>query len=298
MSMAYGGVRGDTLWVYDGRLRRITFVAPTLELLRTVSWPTTPIVLQTGQRSIQFDEVYANAVTHDGAIYASLTLREPQPGFPMGVNRRGIVEMDGSVRRIIAAYEPGPSEYRIERPNVIAAGRFPFAVLPYFETNGTGSHYGLVLTSVEGPEAGTFEVVSLNADGDSVYARRYPFEVVALPASVADSSINAAATAWDSRVAGMGDAYRALAWVPPMYPPVEGLVVGGDGSMWIRLRPNDEATSQYLVLAPNGDSYGQATFEGDVQIMSATQHEAWGVIVDELDVHSIVRYSVEVGSQE
>jgi hypothetical protein len=136
----------------------------------------------------------------------------------------------------------------------------------------------------------------MDAEGDTVYSRRVPFDVVALPSVVADSAIDATVTTMESRIPGMGGPYRDLAWVPPMYPPVEDLVVGTDGSIWIRLRPQDQGTSRYLVLRPDGAPHGEATLPGDVRLMTANLREAWGVVVDELDVQSVVKYSVAQGT--
>ncbi|MEX1257154.1 MAG: hypothetical protein WEG36_06005 [Gemmatimonadota bacterium] len=299
LNLVYGGLRSDTLWVYDGRQRRVTFISPELNFLRTAPGVTGPIFLRSAEHAVEFEGVSFQAMTADGAIYASLTLRTAQPGFPLEptLNRRGIVESDGTVRRLIATYDGGPSNYRIEMPNVIAGGRFPFPILPFMEISSDGSHYGQVLTSVEGPDAGTFQVISLDAEGDTVYSRRVPFDIVELPSVVADSVIDAAVTTMESRISGMGEPYRDLAWVPPMYPPVEDLVVGTDGSIWIRLRPRDEGTSRYLVLRPDGAPHGEATLPGDVRLMTASIREAWGVIVDELDVESVVKYSVAQGTR-
>ncbi len=83
-----------------------------------------------------------------------------------------------------------------------------------------------------------------------------------------------------------------------MYPPIEEFLVGRDGSAWFRLRESDDSGSVYRILDPSGEPYGQVRFPRDVSIEAADLNSAWGVFADELDVQSVVRYTISDGGGE
>ena len=54
----------------------------------------------------------------------------------------------------------------------------------------------------------------------------------------------------------------------------------------------------YRILDPSGEPYGEVLFPRDVSIEAADLNSAWGVFADELDVESVVRYTISGGREE
>ena len=81
-------------------------------------------------------------------------------------------------------------------------------------------------------------------------------------------------------------------WTPSFYPPVEDFVIGRDGSAWLGLRSLPDSVSVYRVLDPSGEPYGEVRFPDAVDVEVADLHTVWGVVADEYDVESVVRYGI------
>jgi hypothetical protein len=273
----------------------MSFISPAREVARTERWITGEgATLTTATGTTRYISVTPSAVYADGSVHAMLesedALQLPLPAdFPIP---HGIVGPDRVVRRIVAEYPFGRSRFQIVHGGGELHTTAPFPLLPSYATSQDGHSTALAEVAVDGADAGTIRVTRFDAVGDTVYARRYPFVAVPIPAAVADSAIRARADQIEEFVPGLGGAYRAGAWVPPVYPPVEGLVSGRDGSVWIRWRTTPERGSHYLVLDPRGDPAGEVFLPGNVQIRVADLAQIWALITDDLDVQSIVRYEV------
>jgi hypothetical protein len=121
-----------------------------------------------------------------------------------------------------------------------------------------------------------------------VYSRTYPVALTEIPTVVADSAMEAAAAALGS----LRGAYRSMVPSPRVFPPVEDLVVGNDGSMWIQLRSAEPQETRYEVLDPVGDQVGVITLDRDVRIAAATSSHVWAIATDSLDVESVLKFAI------
>ena len=80
-------------------------------------------------------------------------------------------------------------------------------------------------------------------------------------------------------------------YVPGTFPPVEGVVVGMDGSVWLE-RTDDGGPLAWLGLGPDGSVLGGCETSQRTRILATTSDRVWGSTTDELDVPYIVRYDV------
>jgi hypothetical protein len=71
---------------------------------------------------------------------------------------------------------------------------------------------------------------------------------------------------------------------------VETAVVADDGSVWLGLQGH--SPPQWLVLDSAAAPVARVTGEPTLRILVIREGEVWGVIRDELDVPSLVRYRV------
>jgi hypothetical protein len=277
------GLIGDTLWVVDGRQSRVTFIdTETLELVRTMPLPL----------GVEFSGRWLGflGITPHGSIYAWLT------GDSFDNVGHVITDIDGSAMRVIADFPPDPEVYRYQRsdgPGLLFRMPRPFSQRHFFSLNDDATRYAYVWASIEGPDAGTYRVDAWDARGDTVYSRTYPFALTEIPVAVADSAIEASAAFFGRNYnAGVAAAYSDMVPSPQVLPPVNDLVVGNDGSMWIQLRSLDPQENRYEVLDPVGDPVGVVTLDRDMQIAAATASHVWAIATDSLDVESVVKFAI------
>src|SRR5690606_4074299 len=77
--------------------------------------------------------------------------------------------------------------------------------------------------------------------------------------------------------------------IPSTHSPVNDIVIGMDGRIWVSLRP-DHGGTPWLVLDPDGEPEMRVTLPANTRLMVADDRCVWGLEVDELGVESIVRY--------
>ncbi len=277
---------GDTLWVDDPMLNRLTFFRSDGSLVRTVGLPAR------GHMPGSFEdagELSVRALRSDGTIMAKVTESPEDPG------RFVRVTPEGGILEVLAEdWDPDGSWVTVHRSGGRSTVGLPFAAARMSRVYPDGSRLVFVSAEVEGEEAGTFRVVVVGLGGDTLVARRYPCDVVQIPRRVGDSVIAARARELRGRRSGteVAAAFERHARVPLMYPPIWDVLVGRDGTIWIHLRRTEEG-DPFLVLDPHGLPIGRVVLGENAVVSVAERGWIWTVEWDEFDVHSIVRYRVE-----
>lgn len=298
---------GDTLAIYDSRLRRFTLVAPDLSVLRTVrvTPPARPAPADQ-HRFPEFLTVSPRALYADGSLQAFLGAGSG-PAASAWVDSYSYfrVRSDGVIANAIARHASPdhlPYAYFHRFPDGSARGRlFPFVSQPQYHTSADGRTSVLITTSSTDEEA-TFRVTMFRHTGDTIYSRQYRVGGAPIPRAVADSAVAAVAASlrrggpmvpWtdvELRVAASAWEDRAREHMPRVYPPIDGgVVIASNGSLWIPLRYTGQRRSHY-VLDPAGDPLGTADLPRNVSVMVADAEHVWGLELDEFDIPSIVRY--------
>jgi hypothetical protein len=155
-----------------------------------------------------------------------------------------------------------------------------------------GTRIATATAAVRDATEGTFAVTMLDASGDTVYARAYPFEGIQIPAELADSAWNEAVERTKGDPPEVLAALRAAGPIPPVYPPLLQLIVGRDGSAWLRMRkPGLEPEERFwLILDPAGAPYGSVIVPRNIFITTVDLSNIWAFELDDNDVQSIVRF--------
>jgi hypothetical protein len=292
------GWLGDTLWVSDGRLRRVTFISPDLSVARTANLPHSagPRPADIG-RYPEFRVVIPWAMQPDGTLAAALV----GPGGPLADQWNGQwtwyfhLTQEGRIVRAIGrepdSGHPDYSYYPTLSDGSVRGWPFPFVYRPRWVWSPAGDRAAYVFAGQTEGGAAIVGAVMLNATGDTIFEARYPMTGEQLPRSVADSAIAAIAST------RLGDAAsvwirQAEAHIPAVFPPVEpGSFIGNDGRLWVRLRSTPVAT-RYLLLNAHGQQTGTVTVPSNVTLRTADATHAWGVELDDHDVPSLVRYRI------
>jgi hypothetical protein len=145
-------------------------------------------------------------------------------------------------------------------------------------------------------QGGTYTLSVFRPNGDTVLVRSYPFHGVPIPRSVADSAV-AAEKRGASGHEGPGNVdamFQRLARerMPPVYSPVQSLILGLDETIWITLRDSADVR-RTLVLDGRGEQIGSVETSTRVRIRQATATRVWALELDDDGLASVVRYRVQ-----
>jgi len=263
---------GDTLQVFDGRLRRFTFITPELRLGHTL--PDMPL-LTLARRT-------------DGSLLAL----ESTGSQPPVIAR---IDADGDARQTVM---PIPADEGGQARFGGGTVRLPFGNLPQYAVAPDGERVAVAMATLDGAEAETFLLTVADAHGDTLVARRYAFEGEPIPRAEGERAIDerievlraipGAADDWTTEAVA---ALRREAVIPPFHPPFTDLMIATDGSIWIEHRER-AGQRAYSVVAADGDPVGQVLLPKDSRVGAATLEQIWVLERDELGVQSVVVYTV------
>ena len=288
---------GDTLWVGDFSLNRITLISTEPAFIRTLP----PF---TGARPAPEDEARFPTISgfFPSALYSGDRLLVSASGGEVFEGRAYfLVSRDGIVERMVLRVPQEDPERRIivaEAGGITTYHSVPFSPRQHHTVAPDGSRLGTLTTDISGPEAGTFRVSIYDALGGEIFSRAYPFQGVPIP----DQAVDSAFQPRPARTRGPGSdrppptlprsVERELrSRVPPVYPPVYEILLGSDGRTWIRLYRGD-GREEWLILDADGDPQGRVVIPVGIRVYVATASHVWGLESDEFDVESIVRYRV------
>jgi hypothetical protein len=273
----------DTLWVGDRGLNRLTFVSANQTLIRSVLIPDKARFRgATTAGDFAFDFLIVYTVLSDGNVISA------------GQTRDGLAALirmtsDGIVLDTVAVQTLPGSSGTVWFPGGGNASP-PFSNIAYTAASPDGRLIVVAKASLEGNDAGTYTVTVVTVEGDTLYHRRYPFSGVEIPRAAADSAIEAMARRLSPANAAI---YRREASIPPVYPPLRGVVISSDGSVCVRLRDTKDGRP-YVLLDAAGALRGEITLPFNSTVAAASANSIWVLEQDENDVQSIVRYRVSI----
>lgn len=300
-SLGLVGWVADTLWVYDIRIQRLTFVSPAGEYERSVSlpWAMSGDTITAAGVTGRMGFASPLALFTDGTMLAEarlMPLNEQQPDSDWPARVFVLATFDGDARLV-----QQPPSYEDERWFMTVAGfgrSIPFAGRPLFAVSPDGQRFAHLVTEVTSSEGGTYTLSMFNGSGDTAFVRSYPFRGVPIPQSAADSAIEAERNTGGRE--GPSDLNERFARVarermPPVYAPVQAMVLGLDGTTWLTLRDSDEGRV-VLVLDATGDVIGRVVLPERATLRQATRSQIWVTQADANGLVSVVRYRVHGGA--
>ena len=281
------GWRADSLWIYDVRLGRVTVLAPSRELARTirVRGDVRPRPEDVGRIPRAGFSLVVGLRPNDTFIRHALPFREDIPEDFGGDNFFAISDSAGTVLQVLARLST-------EGRYVVASGSstsVPFANVPVHAVSSDGGSIGIAHVDLDEPEP-MLTVHLVGAEGATLFKRRFPVETVPLTGGARDSVFNAVATRLNNQE--LVDAVSARLDATEVFPPLRQMIVGRDGTVWIALAERD-GTRPHLVLAADGEPLGRVELTGSSRIAEAEESRIWVIERDEYDVESLVRYRID-----
>lgn len=221
---------GDTLWVLDNRLRRITHLSSRGVLIRSSPVPT---VLQPGDGLRTIGDLRAPrllAVFPDGTFLmrAVRIVAAPAGAGPAVGGVRSVllkVGLTGDVQRLLAEEPENPCRLRTQTAEMI----IPLCPEPIVAVAPNGSRIAFLTMVVDGANS-SYSVAVFGVSGETVFARRFPATVESVPQERRDT-ILAEMRSGEAVFRQMLGTIR----IAKHFPPVTRLQVSANGDVWIGL---------------------------------------------------------------
>lgn len=282
------GFRGDTLWVTDPLQMRVTFFRTDGRVVRTAG-----AVLR-GTRD-WMPAIPEHVLAHGASLVLPAAVEEPDGAAGQPVLH---VAPTGQARTV-DRHGLGNRMMRIELGSGRVSLSQPWDDTPLLAAAPDGSSFVTVhRAAATSAGEGRFRVTRFSPAGDTVYSRTYRYTPRRMPSGWRDT--------WTDSLAGFlargpgiprGTAVQALRrelYVPAHMPPVSAVLVGTDGTVWLRREdPGEGETVRWLVLDARGGVAASVVAPRELRAMQARRDAVWGITWDDLDVPYVVRYRVQ-----
>jgi hypothetical protein len=152
----------------------------------------------------------------------------------------------------------------------------PFPNEPRTTASPSGDRVVTAVAHIPSSEGGVIKVSSIGVRGDTAWTRELPFRGRPIPRDMAVAAIEDQARELTTTVCGSDYpvAYRAgaLALTPPARPPLQNLLVGLDGSVWVEAMFDVGPT--WTILNRNGEVRGTLFIPG-ATLLGADRDRIW-----------------------
>jgi hypothetical protein len=287
------GWRGDTLWVADPPQTRISLFRQDGTFVRAISFSRAAPVTN-GRHHIP------GSLLADGSVLGFwqaplFHIAGPRPvtvpmvrftsrGDPIGLlalrehrNEFGVIE-EGTSR----TYFPQP-----------------FTDSPLIAVAPDGSGVVIVRRNAAArPDSTVFSVQGIDPSGRVSLARNYRYKPVPLSADAVERAVErqigglAASRIRTPEAAVVSRQTREKLYRPRFLPPVTRVVVGRDGTIWLRREDLGRDMAWWHVLDSRGRIIARAWVPANLRVEYADRTHIWGVELDELDVPTLVKYRI------
>ena len=293
------GFLADTLWVADRGLMRITLFDPSGAVIET-------ILLGVDEGA---SNVVPSTLLSDGSALGSMFESPPARKIDWSALRSAVVRVSrgGVVADTLELLRVGPLWIESE------AGSYymyqPLNDSPWWVPVPGGE--GIVV--VDGPAASrdtdtTVDVLWIGVGGARL-RRTIPYQPVPVPASFRDSireegiSKIAGARGYSAATgepvasgSSRSDAEKLIdeqLFQPRFFPPVTGILVGRDGTVWLRREETTEGDMKWEAVNREGTEWGSVPVPRNLRLVAVEGDRVWGVLTDEIGDFQLVRYRVE-----
>lgn len=246
------GTHGNNLWVWDPLLRRMTIVTSS-GVEKAIAVPT---ILRLADASEEPWRVIQVLATTGAESY----LAQVASGEDTGIAE---VSFTGHPNRLVLQLPRGPASLPLLAGGFGLNGDL-FGANPHFATSPGGKVLGVVSTEFTGPRRGMVTVATYSADGEPMPEWRAQMSTARMRRGALDSVLQPYLRRLPLAI---GAELRVQAYVPSFVPPVTGVVIGEDGSVWVGIRQPKGSPPRFLLIEPTGVVAGLVTLPCDSKLI-------------------------------
>jgi hypothetical protein len=285
------GWRGDTLWVADGSLNRVTLFPPG---------GRAPVVIGGPARRGPVGTRVPIPAT-GGHWFTIRQTRPPQQPDAQSKQELLVLDTDWSEKVRLATFNEGPGMFKVPLGGnqEIRLGAHPFADHPLAVMSPRGMDVTIVRRELP-PRNGAPRVYTLTRvrfPADTVFHRQIGAPAVRITKETRDAVVQdyASVESIQRRFGSASTTRAALADgfpFPAFHPPVSDMTVGLDGRTWVRGPDDQIGPVRWQVFDNTGRLVANVTGDRRISMAAPDATGMWGVVRDDLDVHYLVRYSL------
>lgn len=287
------GLLGDTVWVLDLRLQRLSLFSRDGRFINSYSPPPIPLELGPGVHVT----LRAVGLASDGTLtsgWAVAVQRDP----PTDTFQIPLVRMDTS-GAILDTILSVPFSFP-PRTTITVGGRsmaLPGAPLsdPIHTRGPDGGTFLIERPVASDADAAEFTVHRIDAAGDTTYSRAYRYRPRAWDEAAIDSlvarNVRAVQGPGVDPDAVSAEARKAIV-LPAFQPGLSTVRAGSDGSLWIRVEDAASDRVQWIVIDADGIARGTLALPRRATIHQVSGDVLWLVEPDDMDVPWLVRYRI------
>lgn len=287
-----GGWMGDTLWVFDPGLGRVSFFGPGGEHERSVS-QISGAGDASGEPGMELMGLRVRAAFHGDTLLAS-GLRPAESGADVDYEEEFAVRLHGgTIAQVVAPVPPRDESMVWARTDTgIFPVSLPFLASGHWNVSPDGRRIVIATTELEGPGEGTVHLDVMDARGDSLLSRELPFSPKPMDEARLDSLLRLAAEPLP--VEGVKEALEeeARERVPEALSPVTAVIVGAEDRIWLRLDEPEGAAETWMLLDAEGIPSGRLVLEEGETLHAVDGDRLWLISLDEADVPSVIRFDI------
>lgn len=280
------GWLADSLWIVD--FGRLQLFGPDLEFSRVVTFPLLrppPGVAR----------LIPGPIMADGSVLGIPA--GPDAGRPAPIV---LLSEEGEITDTLAHVRQRDPFVRVTvsddtRPANITD---PWIANPIWISEQNGA--AILIVDGPVPEAAadaSFRITRIGINGDTLLNRRVEYSPIQMTADLLDQT-------YSEIVARIGSSRSSVAETtirravesaipgPAFLPPVSGMVLGRDGTIWLRREELRRDSVKWDVLDSAGGALGSLRLPASFSVMRAQRDRIWGIEVDSLDVPYVRVYEI------
>lgn len=293
------GIRGDSMWALDPGRVRVSLFPESGRGVTTIPFGPLARELPASTRPIARVGMPLALLPDGGFLVEEVVVPRDNPGggatHALLLRTSRQLEVEDTVARYSFLHRAMHFRFREGEAHL----NQPFSDDPIPAFSADGRYFALVHRDAAGGSGVQAFTVSLMRNGRvPVYTRRVSYQPRALPDRAVDSIVRMftepADPSWP-RSPLTADSLRRKLFRPRYYPPVDRVVVGSDGVVWLKLQVAEGAPArgEWLALGPDGKEVARVTTAPLFRLLEADRTTLWGVEGDPFDVPVLVRYKVE-----
>jgi hypothetical protein len=287
-----GGWKGDSAWVFDGALRRVTLISPARQLARTLLVPTSlRLRINAEAAAAPVSGVTVTGMTDKGDL---LTLAVGQDAERKFVGMLARTDSAGAGARVVAILNRQSEEGCAITAN---GRRFDLPSEYCFRMSHGVSPDGrqvVTLTVAPGkPPTASIRLVTLRIAGDTVLDKIISMPAIAIDRKLYDRIIDTAFAHFAKNSPLLEAALRSQMRTPRYFPAASGLLLGGDGTIWVRRRTL--MTQLWLGFDGQGKYFGQFDLPLANKPAAINRSTVYVVEPDADGLESVIRYRIGSG---
>lgn len=153
----------------------------------------------------------------------------------------------------------------------------------------------------DAPLNATFEITRIGINGDTLLHRYIAYVPRELEPDLVDDTYAEIVTRLRGTRSSVLESTirraveRSIA-APAYLPPISGMVLGRDGTIWLRREELRQDSVEWQVLDTDGGTLGTLYLPAGLEVMRTQRDRVWGIEEDSLDIPYVRVYEVRNGS--